>query len=294
MILTGSIETGRAVLREVAETITPATMELSGCDAVFVLPQADVARAAGAIAYALRLNGGETCIAPRRIFVTSQTQDELSQLLVQELADGKGPLYKVAPQTLVKLRLAVQQALDADAQLLVGEWPIEETARQMQPIVLTGVRPEMDIARLDVFAPVTSLIQVADMRAANAANNQCPYALGVSIFGPSTYADHWSHEVNAGCVVINDLIVPTGDPRVSFGGRHDSGFGVTRGAAGLLAMTRSKTICTRRGKWLPHLDKNYADDCGILLDLLKLFHSRSIKDRFLALRSIMRRSQRGS
>ena len=69
IVLTGSAETGVEVLRDAAETLTPAAMELSGCDAVFVLPGADSALVAACLAYGLRLNGGATCIAPRRVFV---------------------------------------------------------------------------------------------------------------------------------------------------------------------------------------------------------------------------------
>jgi acyl-CoA reductase-like NAD-dependent aldehyde dehydrogenase len=52
VVLTGSAETGKAVLRQLAETLTPATMELSGCDAVFVLPGADLEHTVRALALA--------------------------------------------------------------------------------------------------------------------------------------------------------------------------------------------------------------------------------------------------
>ena len=55
-----------------AATLTPSTMELSGSDAVFVLPGADIALVASCLAYGLRLNGGQTCIAPRRVFVARE------------------------------------------------------------------------------------------------------------------------------------------------------------------------------------------------------------------------------
>ena len=69
VFLTGSAATGTAVLSQLAAHCTPAVMELSGCDAVFVLPGAAVDRAAAALAFGLRFNGSATCMAPRRLFL---------------------------------------------------------------------------------------------------------------------------------------------------------------------------------------------------------------------------------
>ena len=62
-----------------------------------------------------------------------------------------------------------------------------------------------------------------------------------------------ARRVRAGSVCVNDLIVPTADPRLPFGGRGRSGFGVTRGAEGLLEMTVPKAISVRTGSFRPHL-----------------------------------------
>ena len=69
VFLTGSAATGTAVLTQLAAHRTPAVMELSGCDAVFVLPGAAIDRVAAAVAFGLRLNGSATCMAPRRLFL---------------------------------------------------------------------------------------------------------------------------------------------------------------------------------------------------------------------------------
>ena len=65
VVLTGSAETGCRVQSLLATSLTPATMELSGCDAVFVLESADLDRVARCLAFGLRFNGSATCIAPR-------------------------------------------------------------------------------------------------------------------------------------------------------------------------------------------------------------------------------------
>lgn len=288
VILTGSVQTGRAVQRQLAETLTPATMELSGCDAVFVLPQAKLEPVVDCLVYALRLNGGATCIAPRRVFVTRVHQDALKTQLVTELKASARKPVKLTPQVATRVQQAVEDALASGAEMLYGKLPSDSKGLTMQPIVLDKVTPQMEIARSDIFAPVISIMQVGDMAAAVEADRICPYSLGVSIFGPRSYAEHWAAQVEAGCVVINDVVVPTADPRVSFGGRDQSGWGLTRGREGLLEMTRPKIICTRLGNWKPHLDKKHSENDAMLVQLLKIFHSASWKARFAAVQELVR------
>ena len=77
VIFTGSSENGRDVLDELAETNTPAVMELSGEDAVIVFADADLDLVVRALRFGTRLNGGETCIAPRRLIVVQSVADDL-------------------------------------------------------------------------------------------------------------------------------------------------------------------------------------------------------------------------
>ena len=97
---------------------------------------------------------------------------------------------------------------------------------------------------------------------------QCPYALGASIFGPEPLARSLAGRVRAGSVIINDLIVPTADPRLPFGGQGISGFGTTRGAEGLMEMTVLKTVTLRSGRFRPHYDPVTPADTAMMLDYI--------------------------
>ena len=83
VFFTGSAATGTAVLHQLADHLTPSVMELSGCDAVFVLPGAELDRAVKALAFGLRLNGSATCMAPRRLFLVGDHPDLVPALLEQ-------------------------------------------------------------------------------------------------------------------------------------------------------------------------------------------------------------------
>jgi acyl-CoA reductase-like NAD-dependent aldehyde dehydrogenase len=232
VLLTGSAATGREVLAELAQRLVPATMELSGCDALFVLPGADLDRVARAVRFGLTLNGGATCIAPRRVFVP--------HALARELAE----------------RITVPSGMS--------------------------------------FGPETvTITPVANAAEALAEAARSPYALGASIFGPEAAAVALAARVRAGVVVINDVIVPTADPRLPFGGRGESGFGVTRGAEGLLELTVTKVVAVRRGRRLFHLEAPHPGDAELFRAYLNLTHAGGFKARLRGAvdlaRALMRR-----
>jgi acyl-CoA reductase-like NAD-dependent aldehyde dehydrogenase len=232
VLLTGSAATGREVLAELAQRLVPATMELSGCDALFVLPGADLDRVARAVRFGLTLNGGATCIAPRRVFVPHALAPELKERL------GVAPGMSLGPETVM-------------------------------------------------------ITPVSDLDEALGAAALLPYALGASIFGPEEAAVALAARVRAGVVVINDLIVPTADPRLPFGGRGESGFGVTRGAEGLLELTVPKVVAVRRARRLFHLEAPHPGDAELFRAYLNLTHAGGLRARLRGAvdlaRALMRR-----
>jgi acyl-CoA reductase-like NAD-dependent aldehyde dehydrogenase len=211
VVLTGSVASGRAVLCEAAEHPIPSIVELSGLDAVFVQRGADLSRAAEAITFGTRLNGGQTCIAPRRIFV----HDSIA-----------GPLR---------------------ARLNGCDIPV------------TPVRDDDEALQLAA---------------------RSPYALGATVFGEERSAHQFAKRINAGVVVVNDMIVPTADPRVPFGGRGWSGFGTTRGAAGLLEMTTPKAVVIQRGRRLRHLEPMPCNAEEFFLAYLAASHTQPLGERY--------------
>jgi acyl-CoA reductase-like NAD-dependent aldehyde dehydrogenase len=298
VFLTGSVATGRAVSQQLSKVLVPSVMELSGCDAVFVTDRADLTRVVRCLSYALQLNGGATCIAPRRVFATAQQIDQLCEQLTRELNSPEPRRFVVPISVQQKMDTAIQAALAAGARIVHGHSPSMPTgvaeAPVTGPLVLRNVTPQMALAQDDFFGPVLLLISVPDMQAALAADRLCPYALGASVFGPSNVAEHWSQQVQAGCVVINDLIVPTADPRVAFGGWAQSGWGVTRGWDGLREMTRPQTLCTRYGGWLPHLNRQQSNNAEVMSGLLQLVHGGSFVTRWRALKNIVDGIRRSS
>ena len=90
VIFTGSTKTSQSLMAELAQTATPAVLELSGADAIVVSPTADLEQVARAVAFGLRLNGGSVCMSPRRLFATPSTMTALRPLLREALAKVPG------------------------------------------------------------------------------------------------------------------------------------------------------------------------------------------------------------
>ena len=293
IVLTGSSETGRKVLRQAAEKVTPSIMELSGCDAVMVLPGADITRVADCIAFGLKFNAGATCIAPRRIIAEELEADLLKTALCERLDQiGGATVHEAARKETAK---RISGALASGAVDVLGRF--DETqllgCGKMPPVLLDGVKSEDPIAAADLFAPISSLIRVSSIGKAIEIVNQCPYRLAVSIFGPGKLAESVAVQLDVGTVCINDLIVPTADPRLPFGGRGESGFGVTRGEDGLLAMTVPATVSRRHGEFAPHLQPRQSTDAQTLLGALQLLHAGTLTERCGGLRNMIAAARNG-
>jgi aldehyde dehydrogenase (NAD+) len=142
----------------------------------------------------------------------------------------------------------------------------------MRPVIIGDVDADWPIASADLFAPVASLIVADDDARRAEIVNGCRFRLAASIFGDTAWATRLAGRLDVGHVSINDLIFPTSDPRVPFGGCGQSGFGVTRGEEGLLAMTRPKVIANHRGKGRLHLGDRKESDLKTLLGFLRWTH----------------------
>ena len=288
VMFTGSSESGRSVLAKLAESATPAVVELSGADAVIVTPSADLHRVAKVVAFGLRLNGGAVCMSPRRLFAEPMTMAALLPLLEVELA--KVPAVALDSGTAARLRGMLEEAVDAGAVLRGALQPAAQ-----RPLLIDHAKVGMSIARSDVFAPVLSLIEVASMLHVPEMYAECPYALTASIFcdsGHEKKARALARMLKAGTVLINDIIAPTADPRVPFGGRGASGYGVTRGGEGLLEMTAVKILLIRRGGALRHVDATRDEDSPKFGALIGALHGRGVGARWTALKQLMKSARR--
>lgn len=244
---TGSDAVGRKLAARLGERLIPSALELSGCDALVVLADADLRLAARSAWYAATLNAGQTCLAARRLFVHESVREaflgELRPLV------SRAPAAKLAtPGQLDHANGVLAEAESRGCELLRGEG-------HFAPTLIVGAMPELRACREALFAPVASLLSFADEADLLRQESACPFALGASVFTRDAAAGHrLAGKLRAGAVTVNDVVVPTAHPATPFGGRGASGWGVTQGAAGLLELTAPQVVTARSGNFRPHLD----------------------------------------
>lgn len=280
IVFTGSGAAGRDVLKLAAESATPVIAELSGCDAVIVLPSADNDLVIDALCFGMRLNGSATCMAPRRLLLVGDGHESLVERLRNRFAAMQA--IPLQPRTRQHLQELVMDA-EADGATVCGQ--VE--AEAMKPMLVLDGRVQMKIAQADIFAPVLTVICVADVEQAIAAGRACPFGLTAAVFGDMREAQAVGARLEVGTVLINDLIVPTADPRISFGGRRGSGFGATRGSEGLLEMTAVKTIAVRRSRSKRQYEPTGEAQEALFAGVVGMSYGGTLRERMTGARSML-------
>jgi succinate-semialdehyde dehydrogenase/glutarate-semialdehyde dehydrogenase len=274
---TGSVATGRKVAGLCGEKLIPCGVELGGKDAAIVLEDADLERTARALAWASFLNAGQVCASVERILVQDRIAKDFTEVFVRNvlaLRQGRDAAYDVDVGPLVNrsqwetTSLHVEDARAKGAVVLTGGRGRQGIAEKggwfYEPTVLAGVPDGARVLHDETFGPVVSLVAVSGEEEAIRRANETRYGLTASVWTrDSRAAERVARRLQVGTVTVNDHLVPSGAGESSWGGTKASGWGRTRGAEGLLAMTRAKQISFDRGLlarsplWFPYDEKKY-------------------------------------
>jgi acyl-CoA reductase-like NAD-dependent aldehyde dehydrogenase len=292
---TGSDAVGAKLAARLGERLVPSVLELSGVDAVFVLPDADVRLAARAAWYGATLNAGQTCMASRRAFVHRDVVERFAAEL-RPLVEMAAPVRLVMPGQAEQARRLQK---DAEGRGLQAARGLAAGGAGTTPAVVFDATPDLALCREAAFAPLLAVLTFADTDQAVAMDRACPFGLTAAVFtADPRAAGGLAARLRVGAVVVNDVIVPTAHPATPFGGRGRSGWGVTQGEEGLLAMTAPQVVTRRLGTFRPHIDSHLAGDTSgdVARGVLRMSHGRGLAERWRGLRQMlggMRRAKRG-
>ncbi len=247
VLFTGSTRVGRSIAERAARTLTPTILELSGHDSAIVRADADLDLAARCLWRAVTMNAGQTCMAPRRILVEAPAYPAFLAHLAR-LAAAATPLRLVDRAAAERCHALALDAVARGARSLSG---VAEPPRGavLRPLVLADCPPDAPLFEGNHFGPLVAVAAVADLDEAIRLHRGVGQALATSIFSRSPSLDEASlAALGSSFVTWNDCILPTAHPAASLAGRGASGWGASRGAEGLLALTRSMTVSTT-GRW---------------------------------------------
>ena len=254
MFFIGSAATGRKVAAGCAQRLIPCVLELGGSDPSIVLADADLDNAASGIAWGRFSNAGQTCIAPKRILVESAVFDAFVEKLaarVRALRVGHGsgadtdvgPIIRPSQSAALARQLqdavAKGAVVAASAAAPAGGW--------FAPTLLTNVTPDMLVLREETFGPILPVVRVRDADEAVRIANETSYGLSASVWGRDlAHAERVASRLDAGTVIVNDVMVAAGIADMPYGGVKESGYGHSHGPGGLLECTRTKAVVTDR------------------------------------------------
>ena len=254
MTVTGSVPTGRAVMRAASNAPMPVTLELGGKSPVLVFADADMERAVDAAVMANFATQGEVCSNGTRVFVQASVHDEFVERFVAAaealvVGDPLDPATQVgsliSDEHLDKVLSAVRRGQDQGARLLTGGQRVTDGSmadgRFVTPAVFAGVADDSELACQEIFGPVASVMSFDDEAEAVRRANATPYGLGAGVITRDLDRAHRvAAQLDAGLVWINTYnVTPVELP---FGGVKASGLGRENGWAGLDAVTRIKTV----------------------------------------------------
>jgi succinate-semialdehyde dehydrogenase/glutarate-semialdehyde dehydrogenase len=230
---TGSTAVGRLLMQQCAPTLKKLSLELGGNAPFIVFDDADLdAAVAGAVASKYR-NAGQTCVCTNRFLVQAKVYDAFAEKLAQAVAKLKvghgtesdvnqGPLIDEA--ALCKVEALVADAVQGGAKIVGDGGRHALGGTFYTPTVLTGVLPNMRVAKEEIFGPVAPLFRFDTEEEAIQMANNTEYGLAAYLYARDI-GRVWrvSEALEYGMVGINSGIIST--EVAPFGGQKSSGLG---------------------------------------------------------------------
>lgn len=250
---TGSTAVGKKMLGYASQSnLKRVYNELGGKSAVIVFNDyKDLERAAATIAGAMFYNQGESCNAPSRVLVQEDIADQFVELLKSRVKNhtpgdplGDSGMGAMVDKKHMELVLSFIESGKSEGAICVAggkQARIESGGYYVEPTIFDMVKPEIKIAREEIFGPVLSVIRFRDEQEAIKLANNSDYGLQAGIWSDDVNRVHRvARKLQAGTVHVNQY---DGDNiTVPFGGVKQSGNGRDKSLHALDKYTELKTI----------------------------------------------------
>lgn len=253
IVFTGSVETGKSVLRAAVDRIIPCVMELGGKSGAIVYADADLDRTAASATRGIFHHAGQICSAGARLIVHRSIHDDLvarikSLAALRTVGPGlqgcdMGPL--INSRHLARVEALCAAGVADGATLVMGGSRVAGLAGHfMAPTIFTDVRPDMRIAQEEFFGPVLVVIPFDTPEQALAIANGTEYGLAAGVYTRDLKLAHWTADrLVAGQIYVNEWWA--GGIETPFGGMKRSGYGREKGQEALFGYVQTKNVAIR-------------------------------------------------
>jgi acyl-CoA reductase-like NAD-dependent aldehyde dehydrogenase len=253
---TGSTDVGRAITEASARSnFKRLTLEMGGKSPTIIFADANLDRAIPTAAAAIFGNSGQVCNAGSRLLVDAAVHDQVVEGIAKIGADMQlgcalnkesqlGPL--MSARQLGRVSGMVDAARKDGVEVVSGGGRVGERGYFFAPTVLSNVKPDLAIARDEIFGPVLCTMKFSGEDEILGKANDTGFGLAASIWtADSGRAHRVAHGVKAGAVWVNAFGVF--DPNLPFGGYKESGWGREFGIEGVEAFREVKAISLHIG-----------------------------------------------
>lgn len=251
VMFTGSVATGREIVKGSAGNLARLTLELGGNDAGIVLPDADPAAIAQDLFWGAFINTGQTCAALKRLYVHDSIYEQVVQGLAQVAADMPlghsldessvlGPIQNDKQFAIVAD--LVEDARNRGSRIVTGGAAAAHLGPLFYPVTIVADAHDGDpLVDTEQFGPALPVVRYTDVEDAIASANRLDIGLGASVWSTNVAAAQAVAErLEAGTVWINQH--GTLHPLMPFGGVKSSGYGLEFGVEGLKAVAVPRVI----------------------------------------------------
>lgn len=226
---TGSVETGRKIAIECANSLKKYNLELGGNDAAIVCDDANLELTANGLVWGSFCNSGQVCVGIKRVFIDKKIKDILIDKVLDKTSSliptqDYGPI--ISEEQITNIESFINDAVNKGAKILTGGKRIDkQSGLYFQPTVLTNITKDMKIMKEECFGPLLPIVFVDNIEEAIAMANDSNYGLGASIWTSNIEKGlELSNEIQSGMVWINDVNVAF--PEAPWGGIKNSGIGI--------------------------------------------------------------------
>ena len=257
--LTGSTATGSALMAAAAPGIKRLSLELGGNAPFIVLPDADLDFAASQLVRLKLFVSGQVCVTANRVFVHDSIEPALTEKIAALLAAARvgdglaegtdaGPL--IHRQACDEVAALVSEAVKDGARIVCENRSFERDASLRAgsfspPVLLTGVRDEMRIAREEIFGPVIPLLRYSSVADAVRRANETPFGLAAYVYGGDlSQCRAVASALETGIVGVNEWRPLKAE--IPFGGVKQSGIGSEGGEEGIREFLTTQVLSLPR------------------------------------------------